>query len=94
MEPAKRRLSSGREMIGRIYNLRKTETSHKIRGKHTKLATYTMQMQLATYAKGNLMFTILAVPIIQNVQHAKCVNYIIVTAKSVSSATAIITYIK
>jgi len=47
----KRRLSSGREMSGRIYNLRKT--SHKIRGEHTKLATYTMQMQLATYTKGN-----------------------------------------
>jgi len=49
----KRRLSSGREMSGRIYNLRKTETSHKIRSEHTKLATYTIQMQLATYTKGN-----------------------------------------
>jgi len=48
-----KRLSSGREMSGRIYNLRKSKTSHKIRGEHTKLATYTMQMQLATYTKGN-----------------------------------------
>ena len=27
----KRRLSGGREMSGRIYNLKKTKTSHKIR---------------------------------------------------------------